>query len=176
MLACTCARPGEGERSRNLVGRLESASLRAAAKVPCVSSTGCPCTTVPAHAASTSPHRCRPRRRLTTPHPALAARPLSRSAPLSPPPPPLLLSPLRPRGGLCAAQLQSVNVGKEPRQGEVSGRVRGDEGRKFGARRTAVEPPPVGIIGSRGTEGQATLCGKVAARGAHGRCIWSMRR
>ena len=35
MLACTCARSGEGERSRNLVGRLESASLHAAAKVPC---------------------------------------------------------------------------------------------------------------------------------------------
>ena len=34
-LACTTARPGEGERSRNLVGRLESASLHAAAKVPC---------------------------------------------------------------------------------------------------------------------------------------------
>ena len=32
---CTTARPGEGERSRNLVGRMESASLHAAAKVPC---------------------------------------------------------------------------------------------------------------------------------------------
>jgi hypothetical protein len=32
---CTTARPGEGERSRSLVGRLESAYLHAAAKLPC---------------------------------------------------------------------------------------------------------------------------------------------